>query len=618
MSILFRIFSKNYQTLLPIILVIVFFFSISLTIYNYLKNYFSIHDSYLIDQGLFLFIFFSIALIWIFFKRKIIFTYKNLVALVFLILLASGYFIFLLNFQSEILNRYFIKDDQFVLLPALLREEALDYRYSNKLDYYYYHFGAAVMLFKFFHLDSYYYNVSILATMALSGVVFLKLLNLINFSLQKSKWIKIITVLITLFYIVSPSIMDSFVYIEHSAATGYIVATFIASIYFYVIFLNNRSAKIYFILSFLLMLLLLKTAATRAGFLPVCLVLLEIAYFPKNSADRKSSLSRIVLLFAPFLIMFKSFLFPSSSGKLYGIGLGHFLNGDRIYLFFANIIPIIIPYQIMAWVVKTVKIITLGDFNAQTQNFFLNHILLMWGTLTFIIMTVATFLSYLKNKSNIIIPLFWTFSVTSLAFFIFFGNVVNENTFHPFNESLKIYASTFDQSIIIYGTVPGSRYYPLPLMFFLITLYLILISLLNNLRQKTKNFILVISSLILALVVWSNINFTQEVNRSANEGIVTVKLITEKILTMVPDNNEEKVIYSTSGRINDIEYIIRGFHGFFKYKAPEYFWQKEELVKYLKENKITEHNFFSFSFDRKTLLVEDKSDETRKQFKNYF
>ena len=86
---------------------------------------------------------------------------------------------------------------------------------------------------------------------------------------------------------------------------------------------------------------------------------------------------------------------------------------------------------------------------------------------------------------------------------------------------------------------------------------------------------------------------------------------------MVPDNNEQKVIYSTSGRINDIEYIIRGFHGFFKYKAPEYFWQKEELLKYLEENKIEQKNFFAFSFYRNTLSVKDEAEMVRKEFQTY-
>ncbi|MBI4058770.1 hypothetical protein HY404_00865 [Candidatus Microgenomates bacterium] len=549
-------------------------------------------------------------------KRKIIFTYKNIGIVSFLTLLFAGYFIFLLNYQGELLNRYFIKDDQFVLLPALLREDALDYRYSNKLDYFYYPFGASVLAYKFFHLNTYYYNLALLITLAIGAILFFKLLHLLNF--RKNLGSVLLALLITLFYLVSPNIMESFMYIEHSTATGYIIAVFIASLYLYIKFLNNRSEKLYFILSFLLMLFLLKTSTTRTGFLPIFLIMLEIFYFPQKTKERKSALARITLLFTTFLIMFKPFLLPSSSGKLYGIGFDRFLNGDRIYLSFANIIPIIVPYQIMAWVVKSIKIIALGEFNAPTTNFILNHAIFVWGVVTSILISSVTFILYLKNKfTGKVILLFWFFFLTSLAFFIFFGNVVNENTTHSFNESLKIYAGIFDQSIIVYGATPGSRYYPLPLIFALTAFYLILTSIINWLGQKTKYFMLGFTYLILIFLVWSNADFTQKANHSVNEGIVTVKVITEKVLKMVPDNNEEKVIYSISGRINDIEYIIRGFHGFFKNKAPEYFWQKEELVKYLKENKIKKKNFFAFAFDKRSLMVEDKTSITKKEFQSY-
>lgn len=612
-----KVFLARYDILLPAFLIILFFFSTKLTFYQFLKNHLSIPDSFLLDQVLFLLIFLGFLLILFIVKRKDTFTYKNLKSFTLSVLLFSGFFIFLLNYQSEILNRYFIKDDQFVLLPALLRDDALDYRYSNKLDYFYYPFGASVLLFKFFQLNTYYYNVFILASLALGGFAFLKLLGLINFDQLKTGLLKTFIVIITLLYIVSPSIMDSFMYIEHSAATGYIIAAFTASVFFYIKFLNKKSERFYFILSFLLMLFLLKTATTRAGFLPLCLILLEIVYFPREGSQRKYALVRILLLFIPFFIMFKSFLFPSSSGRLYGISFNRFLNGDRIYLFFANVIPAIVPYQIMAWVIKTIKIMFLGDFNAPTQNFFFNHTLLISGMATTALMSISTFVMYLKNRIYKHVFIFWVFFLMSLGFFIFLGNVVEENTAHSFSESLKIYSGVFDQSIIVYPATPGSRYYPLPLLFFIAALYLMFIAFASRLRKKLKHFALGLVCLVLGVLVWSNINFTQEVNRSANEGIIPVKVITEKVLIMVPDNNEKKVIYSTSGRINDIEYIIRGFHGFFKYAAPEYFWQKEEMINYLKNNKIEKDNFFAFSFDKKTLAVEDKTQETKKEFSTY-
>lgn len=608
----FSILANKKLIIPPLFLTIIFFFSTRLDIYNFLKNYLSIPDSYLLDQGLFFFIFLVFLVTFTIAKRKTIFTYKNLLVFVLLFVLLAGYFIFLLNYQSELLNRYFVKDDQFVLLPALLRDEALDYRYTNKLDYYYYHFGAAVLLFKFFHLNAYYYNVFTLATLALSGVVFLKLLSRLNTLHKFSQgWGILVSLLLTLLFLVSPSIMDSFVYIEHSAAIGYIVAGTVLSIYLYFLFLEKKTKTIYFLLSFLLMLFLLKTAMVRAGFLPALLIALELVNIKKIKDETKTAIVRIALIFLPFYVIAKPYLSPlgDSGGRLYGIGIDRFVDFDRIYLFFVNIIPVFLPFQFMSPIFRSIRILALGEFNAVTTNFVLNHMLFTAGLVFFVFTSVLIFILFLKKRNIRYILFFWIAAVGSLLFYMLFGNTI-EKKLPP--------AHVMDLSLLSYGTVPGSRYYPLPLIFILTTLYLMFISIVNNLGKKTRFISLCFTGLVMSLVIWSNINFTQETNRSANEGIVTVKIITEKVLSMVPDNNDSKVVFSTDGRINDIEYIIRGFHGFYKYKAPEYFWDEKELVNYLNENKIPKNNFYAFYFDRKTLEVEDKSNEGRNKFNNYF
>lgn len=595
---------------LPILFTIVFFFSVRLDIYKFLKNYLSILDSYLLDQGLLLFTLLTVLFIYVIIKRKTILTYKNLFASVFVTLLFGGYFIFLLNFQSEILNRYFVKDDQFVLLPALLREDALDYRYSNKLDYFYYHFGFAVAMFKFFHLDAYYYNVFTLAGMALAAVILLKFLDyLVTMHNLQGIWSKFQIAIVTLLFITSPSIMDSFVYLEHSVATGYIVAGTILSIYFYILFIENRSKKIYFFLSFILMLFLLKTTLTRAGFLPAFLVLLEIFNALKNKKELELVILRSLLIFLPFFIIAQPYLSPpGSAGRLYGIGFERFINLDRIYLFFGNLIPVFFPFQFMSPFFRSIRILALGEFNTPTTNFILNHMLFTSGLIFIVFISVIIFILFIKRVDAKYILYFWLAYIGSLLFYMLFGNVIEKQLPPP---------HVFDLSLLSYGTVPGLRYYPLPLIFILATFYFTFISIINRFRQKAKNLTLSFTCFILTLIVWSNINFTQKVNRGANEGIITVKVITEKVLSIVPDNDEQKVIYSTGGRINDIEYIIRGFHGFFKYKAPEYFWQTEEMLKYLKENKIKKENLFAFYFDKKTLMVDDKTEKVRRQFRNY-
>ena len=289
-------FLKKY--IYPVFFLSIFYLSTKLVIYGFLKNYFSIIDSYLLDQLLFFFIF-LIFLIIQFVKKRFVISIKEL----FISFAISALTFFILR---QTLNRYFIGDDLFVMLDILKRPESLDFKYINRLDYYYYHFAPFSLIYKFFGYKAVYYNIFALLGFSLAASLFYKLLRYLN-SLLKIKY-DLLPLLATVFILSTPSILGHFHYLEHSVAIGYIVSAMILSIYFYLNFLNSKKKNYtYFVLSYILTLFLLKFSLTRSGFFPAVLVVIELLHGPWKDGEWKEKIFRIGLILAPFYFMAKSF-----------------------------------------------------------------------------------------------------------------------------------------------------------------------------------------------------------------------------------------------------------------------------------------------------------------------
>lgn len=577
-----------------LIILPLFLLSINLKFYSFLKPMIGILDAYLIDQLFFLSLFFFLILItWFKLKAKI-----NLHP--FIIFLFLSLTIFMLIAQSEILQRYFIKDDLIVMLPKLNNTELLHNAYTNYQDFYYYHFIAFSLLFKLFHYNSYYYNIFALTTMALGATIFLSLLRQVN--LKNGLKQIALPLLITLFFLVSPAIMDNYMYLEHSVATGYIIASVILSAYFYIFFLKQRSQVIYFILSYVLVLFLLKTTMARAGFWPLSLIALEIIFFPKSAKEKLFSLYRSTLLLIPFYLMAKTYLTPNVHSRLFEVDFTRFIDIDRLYLLFANLIPLIIPYQFLAGFYSQLRIILLSDVNAVTSNFILNNMFFTAGTIFFFVINSLIFILWRKKAEVRYILFFWFCSIASLSFYIILGNA--------FDKGINV----FDFSVIHYPSTPGSRYYPLPLLFLLATFYLLIAKFFEKPRKKILYYTF---CGILILAIWSNINFTQNVNRDANTGIKAFKNVTEEMLKIIGNEPGEKVIYSTNGLIRSVTFVGRGFAGFFGPPNPTYLDDKEELLKFLKSNKILKENLYAFYFDEVTMQFVDDSSKIRSEMSSY-
>ena len=575
-------------------LVFLFYLSAKLHTYLFLRRIFGFFDAYLIDQFLFFGVF--SVLIWIGVRNKLI----HIRASMILVTLLYVGFVFLT--QSEILERYFIKDDIFVMIPAMLHPEAIDYRYTNKLDYFYYHFGVFSLLFRFFRLEAFYYNIFTMVTMGFAGAA---LLYLFKWFYPKGRLVFwSIAVLSTLFFLSSPNILDSFMYMEHSTATGYIAICVVLSAYFYLRYLKERSL-VFFFTSYSLLLFLLRTAMTRAGFWAACLVLLEFSFFfvTKKRKDFGGVLARSFIILLPFYFIAKPYLVPASSGRLYGLNLARFVDADRLYLFFANFIPAFIPYQFWRPVYMSIRLAFLDQVSTPTQNFFLNNLLFVGGVVFFTLVSLLILFLFFKRINVFYVVYFWICTNASLLFYMLFGNVSRPKDGH-----------IFDISILNYGVTPGSRYYPLPIIFLTITFFIIAISVSSKLKGKFRGLAVFFAGFVLLITVGSNIVFSREANRSANGGIIIARELTEGVLGLVPDNNEKKVVYSVSGEVKPFNFIIRLFDYFYKYTPPVYITTKEDLLRFLKDNHIKGENFYAFTFDQEALVFQDKSAELRKEF----
>lgn len=589
---------KNFY--LPTLsLLALFYLSSKLTLYFFLKNYFNIFDSYLLDQLLFLFIF-LVLIIKPLLRDKSLPNVKSF-------LIIGFYLAYMLITQNEILDRYFIKDDLYVMLNVLQDYQTVDKKYIAGLDFRYYHFLPFNLLYRLFKYKIIYYNFFALSTVAFASWVFLKLLNLLNV-IHKLRYVTTI-VLITLFYAVSPVIMESYLYVEHSVSAGYIITSVILSTYYYIKFLRNRSNTSYFFLSYVLMLILLKTTMTRAGFWPVCLIGLELLHWPKQKNEKFKSLFRMLLISIPFYLMAKAYILPNSGNRLYGINIEGLIKPGQLYVVIANLMPILLPYQILAPVHKYLqgRLEFLSTFfnayDAENTGFFINNIQFTLGVILFISITASIFVLYRKRVQIKYLLFFWFSSLVSLSFYMFLStNMVLTGK------------RSFDYLYLHYSNVPGHRYFPLPHFFILTTVYLILSNFIKLSNKKLQLKMRIVFNLALVGLIITSISILKNRNRITSEGHIVYRHITENVLNLVPDNSSKKVIYSTGGVIRPVTFLgWGGFKAFYKNSYPIYVDNEDDLKTAIEENSILEKDIYAFHFDEKALIFTDKSQQIREE-----
>lgn len=582
---------KNYYFIFGFAFLAIFYFSTRLVIYTFLKKYFQIIDAYLLDQLLFFFIFLVFLLRG--FSKKILFT-KPVDWFYFFVFLAITFYLL-----GGLLQKYFIGDDLHVMLEVLKKPDVLNHHYVTKLDYYYYHFMPFTLIYRFFGYKVLVYNMVALAGFALAAFSIHKLLHYLS-SLEKLKD-KILPFLVAVFCLLTPSLLGHFHYLEHSVALGYVISASLFSIYFYLRYLEEgRKKPFLFLLSYLLLLFLLKFALTRSGFLPAILVLIEIFQFPKKKNDRLLALVRILLVLVPFWLIAKSFFFRSAPVGivLYNIGASRFLNPARIYITVSALLPFLIPFQFLPGLVRFIR--DVFNYNEYTSPWFLKNIFFSLGLICYFSYSAALAILHFRKHRVKYAAVFWLSAVVAIAFFTLAG----------WGEDISRDLANFDYSIIHYASqFTGAAYVLQPLSFLLISLYLFWVGFAKN-HKRLK--LVIVAVLILVLV--SSAGFGRKVIVDSTSGHIIYRALVENVLKLVPDDNQKKVLFSVGGEIPCVKFLGVGDVGwFYKNTPPVYLFRQDELTKYLRDNEIRAKNLYAISYDEKNLLFEDKSVQLRQE-----
>lgn len=602
-------FLKSKSSYLFSFLILIFFyFSVNFYSYDFLRDKmnFSHIDSYLVDQ----FFFFVIFLIIGYYSllKKYIHLNKNTFILFGVIF--TLYFGFMLIFQSEILDRYFAKDDYLQLFGYLNAENGIDQSYHARGGFYYYQFSFFTLLFKFFKYNAFAYNLFGVFFMAFSGTILFFLLRFIaNIHKIKAGTLMNLTIFVLgCIYLSSPTIMDMYIFVENTVAFGFIHGFLLLTLLIYINYMNDTDRNILFVLSFVLIIYLLKAAYVRTGFLPIILIFLESLFFKFNKKYFVDLLIRISLLSLAFLVRSQVYFIPNSPGRFYSFSIYDFIHFDKIYITFSGLITTFLPYQIWTPIIKYIRRIFLGDINTLSSSFFLNNILFIFGIIFCVATSLVIILCNKRGVPSRIMVFTFISALFAMAFFMFFGNT-----------GIAIRSGSYDIPYIVYGDTPGSRYYVAPFLFFIILFFLLFNLIANNLHRIVRLFALPIFLFILIWLLISNVQFTQKINGDVNRGsMIPVRIYTEKVLNIVPDNNDRKVIYSTRIVLPIRAWTYDGFATLYTKSIPKYTDVEEEVTLYLQHNKIAKEDFYAFYFSDETLEFKDESELYREKYSDLF
>lgn len=607
-----KIFSQFPLFFPSVILITIYYYSTKLHLYNNLYPALGILNAYIFDHFLFLILFFAYAG-FLFAKGNIGFSKRNL-------FIALGIFIFFLTIQliflNEVLYRYFAKDDYHQVVDSLNRPSRIHNALSMKSGFFYYQFSYMALLFQLFRYNTFLYNLIALAGMAFAGTVWFYLFDYLKkkfLGIKNNFFNVLIVLLIISLYLVSTSIMDIYTFMENSVAMGTIIAFVLLSILFYIFYLQGKN-KQYFFLSYILILFLIKSADVRAAFVPLLLIFLEFLYalrspreIIKNKNDLIDLIFRCLILFLPFLIKNESYFLPSGEGRFYGHSLTNFINFDRIYLVFSNTIPSFIPYTVWTYIYKIITFYNKIEGLPLTHP--LNNILFTSGTLLYATIFMFTLVLNFRKINTRYIIFFTVAALVSMAFFMLFGNV-----------DRKPKDNSYDLPYAMFADTPGSRYYIFTSIFIFTSLYLLVGNFFKIFSSRLKKITYLFLLLILSVFIVSDIIQVKITNKSMTKNtMVPLKTVTDEVLKIVPDDDENKVVYSAGGSIPVIQFWAwDGFVAMYRNTPPIYVVDEVTLTKTIKEKAISKQGFYTFYFNPETLEFKDLTEEYREKYLDLF
>jgi len=566
-------------------------FFLLLLVTFFLKPLFGVINSYLIDQLLFALII-IIYVIFGMYLRKIEVSRTDV--LVFIVLLLIP-----LITHAEIFQRYFYQEDFRYNLSTLRVSDIGDFYGYNSCDtpcyssyYIVYPFLPFVILYKFFQADVNIYNLFTLVFLS-SSAFFLYKLNQISF-IVKSNVVNIISFIISLIYMTSPTYLESYVWISVGLEGGFVYSLMLIGIILYIFFLRNRSSY-YFLGAFLVLLFLIKTSFARAGFLPLIFILLEILFL--NRKNFKSFLIRCVLLISPtiyFLLQIGLIkqIFDRSGGNF----------GENVYALFAYLPQTIIPFGILSQAYPFFQKTFLFQIQLLKFNFFFTFGLLIFSSLLGLVFVF-------RNKIIFRLYLFIIISaLICLFFFVNFGHLGKVDAIETFDMNLSRYFSGYSVTI-------GNRYFQGVNVLFNCVFFILLSALIGKF-PKTRVFVIIL--LLVALIY--NIRTIQIRNEVFSRDYGTIhKVFYEGILGLVPADDQKKILYLTngdkwSGRINTEPST---FEAFYPTDTVVYINSKSNLLEEVKKGNYDKENFYAFyldyDFGQRSYRFIDRTEEYRKK-----
>ena len=556
-------------------LLITFFSSVNLEIYQNLKQFFEIKDAYLVDQLLF-YILLLVVLIHGYLTRRIrISITDSLVLLLFLLIPFITH--------SEILERYFYKEDFYFNLNVL-RDGEVDFYYINSY-FFTYPFLPIVVIYNFVGGAVHYYNFFTLILLSVSGFLLYKL-NLIILPL-KNNFVEVISILIALVYLTSPTYLDAYLWVSVGLEGGLMYSVMLLGIIYYLLFQKSKDSY-YFLGAFIVLLVSLKTGFARVGFLPLIYLLIEILFISKRGISN--------LLIRGGLIIFPTILFLFNSGHLTKIfyppseqstGLA-----ENLYLLLAYLPHAAIPYEALLFLYE----FFINSFISQISPFDFNFYFSLGLIIT---ISLLMWVFILKNKVlSRYILFFVTGSLICLFFFVNFGSL---------GKIGKI--ETFDKALSTYSITIGHRYYQ-GVNILLMTAFFIIVS---SFVLKYPKLIVLNAGLLIAIIMY-NVPITKMHNRVfIKDYAAQNRAFYEGVLKAVPSDNRKKILYFTNGkkwtaRIHADEHYLEAF-----YLSDTLILvnQESDVGEQMQKGSYKIGDVYAVYFDEPTLTLLDQTQEYR-------
>jgi hypothetical protein len=418
--------------------------------------------------------------------------------------------------------------------------------------------------------------------LAFSGFLLYKLIDLLI--AKKALTAKLVSILFAALYLVSPSYLETYQWISVSLEGSYAYSLMLLGIILYLLFFKSRNS-FYFLGAFIVFLLSLKTAFGRSGFLIIILFLFEILNLTRI-IYLKSAAIRIFALLVPVVVFLSNTRYfknpATSSGSI----------PENLYLLFAYLPASIFPIEFLQQMYSQY-----GNLSISQLSFFQYNFNFLFGSILTAVFVIAIFLLRKTSQSKFMLFGFISILITTY-FFINFGSLGKLSNIE-----------VFDKSLTKYSIMPGHRYYQVSVIFFSLTLALMVAST----RRQITYPVLFLGLIILTAYV-SNIK-THTTTFAKDYGIRHRKFF-EGVQKLVPDDGSKKILYMTGESTDGVSIQVQNsyFYGFYQPETIDFLRNKSDFTNHIQLGYVENH-LYAFSFNHKKLIIINESEDIKNELR---